>query len=58
MTFTCDFRFEVRPDDEAVELQSGKYSATVCEDCLELLTVHRRVHGMKIEHVIIQMAER
>lgn len=58
MTFTCEFRFEVRPDNEAVELQSGNHSAKVCENCLELLTIHRRIHGMKIEQVIIEMAER
>jgi len=27
-------------------------------DCLALLTVHRRIHHMKVERVIVEMAER
>ena len=55
---TCNFRFEVRPDDEIVELVAEHYTAHVCVDCLTLLTVHRRVHHMKVEKVIVEMAER
>jgi len=29
----------------------------VCVDCLMLLTVHRRIHHMKVERVIVEMAE-
>jgi len=54
----CDFRFEVRPEDEVVELQADHHSVHVCVDCLTLLTVHRRVHHMKVEKVIVEMAER
>ena len=54
----CGFRFEVRPEDEVVELEADHHSAHVCVDCLTLLTVHRRVHHMKVEKVIVEMAER
>jgi hypothetical protein len=54
---TCNFRFEVRPEDESVELQADHYTARVCLDCLALLTVHRRLHHMKVEKVIVEMAE-
>ena len=53
---TCNFRFEVRREDEVVELQADHHSARVCESCLVLLTVHRRVHHMKVEKVIAAMA--
>jgi hypothetical protein len=54
----CNFRFEVRPDDEIVELEAEHHTAHVCMDCLALLTVHRRIHHMKVEKVIVEMAER
>jgi hypothetical protein len=55
---TCNFRFEVRPEDEVVELQVDHHTARVCMECLALLTVHRRIHHMKVEKVIVAMAER
>ena len=59
MVVTCGFRFEVRGEDEVVELVDGhRHSALVCRECLVLLTVHRRVHHMKVEKVIAEMAER
>jgi hypothetical protein len=58
MVVTCGFRFEVRPEDEIVELVAEHHTAHVCLDCLTLLTVHRRVHHMKVEKVIVEMAER
>ena len=57
MTVTCGFRFEVRREDEVVELRADHHTARVCESCLVLLTVHRRVHRMKVEKVIAAMAE-
>jgi len=54
---TCGFRFEVRPEDEIVELQADHHTVHVCVDCLVLLTVHRRIHHMKVEKVIVEMAE-
>jgi hypothetical protein len=55
---TCSFRFEVRPEDQVVELvDEHRHSALVCMDCLVLLTVHRRVHRMKVEKVTAEMAE-
>jgi hypothetical protein len=57
LALTCSFRFEVRPEDEIVELESGGHTAMVCVDCLTLLTVHRRIHHMKVEKVIVEMAE-
>ncbi len=55
---TCDFRFEVRPEDQIVELVAEHHTAHVCSECLVLLTVHRRLHHMKVEKVIVEMAER
>jgi len=54
---TCGFRFEVRPEDEVVELEADHHAVHVCVDCLTLLTVHRRIHHMKVEKVIVEMAE-
>ena len=58
MAVTCDFRFEVRPEDEVVELEADHHTARVCMECLALLTVHRRIHHMQVERVIVEMAER
>ena len=58
MAVTCDFRFEVRPEDELVELEADHHTARVCMECLALLTVHRRIHHMRVERVIVEMAER
>ena len=57
LVVTCGFRFEVRREDEVVELRADHHTARVCESCLVLLTVHRRVHHMKVEKVIAEMAE-
>ena len=57
MAVTCGFRFEVRPEDEVVELEADHHVIHVCVDCLALLTVHRRIHHMKVEKVIVEMAE-
>ena len=54
---TCGFRFEEKPEDEVVELIANHHTVVVCDHCLELLTVHRRIHKMKVEKVIVQMAE-
>jgi len=58
LAVTCNFRFEIRPEDEVVELQAEHHAAHVCRECLLLFTVHRRVHHMKVEKVIVEMAER
>jgi len=58
LAVTCGFRFEVRPEDEVVVLEADHRTVHVCLDCLTLLTVHRRVHHMKVEKVIVEMAER
>jgi hypothetical protein len=55
---TCNFRFEAWPEDEIVELVAEHHTANVCLGCLALLTVHRRIHHMKVEKVIVEMAER
>jgi hypothetical protein len=57
LAMTCNFRFEVRPDEEIVELVVEHHTAHVCLDCLALLTVHRRIHHMKVEKIIVEMAE-
>ncbi len=53
----CGFRFEVRSEDEVVVLEADHRSVHVCVDCLTLLTVRRRIHHMKVEKVIVEMAE-
>ena len=58
MAMTCGFRFEVRPEAEVVELQAEHHAVHVCRECLVLLTVHRRIHHMKVEKVIVEVAER
>jgi len=58
LAVTCGFRFEVRPEDEVVVLEADHHAVHVCVDCLTLLTVHRRIHHMKVEKVIVEMAER
>ena len=58
MAVTCNFRFELRPEDEVVELQADHHTARVCMECLALIAVHRRIHHMKVEKVIVEMAER
>jgi len=55
---TCNFRFELRPEDEVVELQADHHTARVCMECLALITVHRPIHHMKVEKVIVEMSER
>ena len=55
LAMMCDFRFEVRPEDQIVELVAEHHTAHVCLDCLALLTVHRRIHHMKVEKVIVEM---
>lgn len=57
LAMTCSFRFEVRPEDEIVELEASHHTAHICTDCLVLLTVHRRIHHMRVERVIVEMAE-
>ena len=39
-------------------LAPDRRTVHVCLDCLTLLTVHRRIHHMKVEKVIVEMAER
>ena len=39
-------------------LEADHRTVHVCVDCLTLLTVHRRIHHMKVEKVIVEMAER
>jgi hypothetical protein len=58
LAVTCSFRFEVRPEDEVVVLEADHHTVHVCLDCLVLLMVHRRIHHMKVEKVIVEMAER
>ena len=55
LAVTCGFRFEVRPEDEVVELEADHRTVHVCVDCLTLLTVHRRIHHMRVDRVIGQM---
>jgi hypothetical protein len=57
LAMTCSFRFEVRPEDQLVELVAEHHTAHVCLECLTLLTVHRRIHHMRVEKVIVEMAE-
>jgi hypothetical protein len=53
---TCSFRFEARSKDEIVELQAEHYTVKVCIDCQMLSRVHLRIHQMRVEKVIVEMA--
>lgn len=57
MMVTCMFRFEERPESDIVELLADDHAATVCQHCLTILAVHRRIHKMKIEKVVVKMIE-
>lgn len=54
----CNFRFEHKPENETIELVSGRHAARVCKECLVLMTTHRRMHHMEIEKIIGLMSER
>ncbi len=41
-----------------MELEAEHHTVHVCLGCLALLTVHRRVHHMIVEKVIVEMAGR
>jgi hypothetical protein len=51
----CAFRFEHRPHEELIEIISGPDIVRVCENCLTLLVVHRRIHHMRIEQLLHYM---
>ncbi len=53
-----NFSFKVRPEDQIVELAAEHHTVHVCLECLVLLTVHHGVHHVKVEKVIVEMAER
>jgi hypothetical protein len=54
---TCSFRHENLPERNLIELDSWGKVAKVCPDCLTLIVIHRRIHRMKVEQVISEMAD-
>jgi len=52
----CAFRHEYVPENWLIVLETRGATAPVCPRCLTLIIVHRRVHHMKLEQVIPQMA--
>ncbi len=57
MLATCAFRHEQGSEQNLVELDAGSVSVRVCPRCLVLIVVHRRIHDMKVEKLIPEMAE-
>ena len=56
MRVPCAFRHEIIPELELIEIDAGGASAKICSRCLILITIHRRIHHMKIEKIIPKMA--
>jgi len=56
MLVICAFRHEEIPDDVVVEIDASGASTRICHRCLILITVHRRIHHMRLEKLIPIMA--
>src|SRR5207249_3383247 len=56
MLATCAFRRERIPEESLVRIEAAGYSATICENCLTLLIVHRRYHNLNLERLILQIS--
>jgi hypothetical protein len=52
----CAFRREEVTMESAVNIEAAGRSATICENCLALLIVHRRYHHLNLERLIIQLS--
>ncbi len=57
MLVTCAFRHEKLQDSALIEIDANDTSARVCPQCLILITIHRKIHHMKLEKLIPKMAE-
>ena len=58
MLATCAFRREHVPAESLVLIEAAGRSATICENCLTLLIVHRRYHHLNLEGLIVQISTR
>ena len=56
MLATCAFRREHVPAESLVRIEAAGYSATICENCLAILIVHRRYHNLNLEKLILQIS--
>ncbi len=56
MQAACAFRHENIQETELVEIDAGGASARICPQCLILITIHRRIHHMRLEKIIPEMA--
>ena len=56
MRADCAFRHEKIPEPELIEIDAGGASARICPRCLILITVHRRLHHMRLEKIVPEMA--
>jgi hypothetical protein len=56
MRVACAFRHERIQEAELVEIDAGGASARICPQCLILITIHRRIHHMRLEKIIPEMA--
>jgi len=52
----CAFRREEIPLENLVLIEAAGQSATICENCLTLLIVHRRYHNLNLEKLILQIS--
>ncbi len=53
---TCAFRREHVPAESLVQIEVAGYSASICENCLTILIVHRRYHHLNLEKLILQIS--
>ena len=56
MRADCAFRHEKILETELVEIDAGGASVRICPNCLILITVHRRLHHMRLEKIVPEMA--
>jgi hypothetical protein len=56
MIATCAFRREHVAVESLIRIEAAGYSATICENCLTILIVHRRYHHLNLEKLIPQIS--
>jgi hypothetical protein len=44
------------PLENLVLIEAAGQSATICENCLAILIVHRRYHNLNLEELIVQIS--
>jgi hypothetical protein len=57
MLTRCAFRRETLPVENLVLIEAAGRSASICENCLAILIVHRRYHHLNLEKLIVQISK-